>query len=132
MPGNWKPTGAFVLKKAEPPPGKLLPVIKASLEEFVPAPPKYATGRTGQRPGPRVLMHWPTTGVQGNPVCAVRMPLSSQPPSRAPAVSCRFLKIGKSQRPDATKLRRTSKSDGPRSCRTSSGYVGFVFAVGPS
>src|SRR5437868_11029783 len=121
MPGSWKLTGAAVLKKCEPPPGKLLPVMNASFEVSVPAPPKYETGREGQSEGPRVLTQLPTTGVQGKPVCAVRMPPNCQPPRSAPAAPLRPLKTGKSQRPDMTKLWRTSKSEGPRSCRTSSG-----------
>ena len=101
-------TGAAVLKKCEPPPGKLLPVMKASFDVSVPAPPKYATGREGQSEGPRVLTQLPTTGVQGKPVCAVSMPLNCQPPSALPSASLSRVKKGMSQTPEATKLCRTS------------------------
>src|ERR1044071_5735568 len=63
-------------------PAVLLPLMNASSDVSVPTPPKYATGREGQIEGPRVLVHWPMTGVQGKPECADRMPLNIQPPRR--------------------------------------------------
>src|SRR5437763_3265583 len=97
------PVAPSVEKNAVPPPGKLLPVMNALLDVSVPAPPKYAVGRAGQFTGLLVLGQFPTTGVQGKPVWAVTMLLTSQPPSTCPTASLRFLKIGRSHKPDATK-----------------------------
>src|SRR5437764_9614090 len=108
MPGNSpadapNPVAPSVEKNLAPPPGKLLPVMKALLEVSVPAPPKYAVGRAGQVIGLLVLGQLPTTGVQGKPVWKVAIVLTCHPPRTAPRASLRFLKMGRSQTASAAK-----------------------------
>src|SRR5215510_433140 len=93
MPGGSKPFGLFGSKKANPPPGKFPPgLMNASLSVSSSAPPKYLVGRDGQTKLFEFAerTHCPVCGVHGNPLCAVRMPSSCQPPSILPTTSLRL------------------------------------------
>ncbi len=111
MPGGAIEPSACLktMKNGAPPPGKLRSIDKRIVRCVDLARPGVTLRAHGTEAGPPgVLVHPPTTGVNGKPVRLVKMPLILQPPNAFAAKLSLPVKNGRSYMPWSVKKCFTS------------------------